>query len=360
MRVLVVEPSGGLWGSERALLDLLSAVSGTEIAVCCPSGTPLEGELRRLGVTVFPVLPNNLHRGPRWRRLVAAVGVLRACRSFRPSVIHLNQCGIYRVALPAARLLGLPMLGHVRIFEDAAYLAGRSPDPRHLAGLVAISEAVADEIRALPALAAIPVHTLYDAYRRAPAPAVAPPRDDRHICCAGRLVPIKGQDVLLRALAVGGDRFADVTCRIVGDGDAAYRRALEGLATGVTATVRWTGFVDDVLTEMRGCRLVVCPSHREPLGRVVLEAWDAGALPVVHGGSGGAAEIVQASGGGLLYAPQEPGSLADALAAGLALPRTEIDARIAAGRAWMAEHCDPAAYSRRTEALWRSLGTARS
>ena len=32
--------------------------------------------------------------------------------------------------------------------------------------------------------------------------------------------------------------------------------------------------------------VLACPSHREPLGRVVFEAWDAGAVPVVFAGAG--------------------------------------------------------------------------
>ena len=40
-RALIVEPAGNLWGSERALLDTICHMPDTEIAVCCPAGTPI-------------------------------------------------------------------------------------------------------------------------------------------------------------------------------------------------------------------------------------------------------------------------------------------------------------------------------
>jgi glycosyltransferase involved in cell wall biosynthesis len=49
------------------------------------------------------------------------------------------------------------------------------------------------------------------------------------------------------------------------------------------------------LSLLQTCSVLVCPSHSEPLGRVIFEAWDAGAVPVALSGSGGAAEIVAAA-----------------------------------------------------------------
>ena len=102
MRVLIVEPAGELWGSERALLDLIDSAKDLEIAVCCPPSTPLCAELVRRDVRIAPYFVAGLHQKSRWRRAQAALGVIRACMTFRPDVVHLNQSGAYRVALPAA------------------------------------------------------------------------------------------------------------------------------------------------------------------------------------------------------------------------------------------------------------------
>jgi glycosyltransferase involved in cell wall biosynthesis len=348
-RVLIVEPAGGLWGSERALLDLVGAASDVELAVCCPPGSPIVAELRALGVPAVPYFIAELHRKSPWQRLVAAFGLMRACWRFRPTVIHLNQSGAYKVALPAAILFGLPIVGHVRIFEDAAYLAAQRPDPRRLRALIAISDAVETEIRSYVALAPIAVHRLYDAYRPGPSPALD--RSARQgIACVGRLTPIKGQALLLEALAL----IEPTLCRFVGAGEPDYERRLKAMPTG---SVEWLGFVNEPGPIIRASAVLACPSLREPLGRVIFEAWDAGAVPVVFAGSGGAAEIVAASGGGLAYETQTAASLAAALTRALTLDAEQASALVSRGRAWVREHCDPQRYIAALAAVWRGVET---
>ena len=346
MRVLVIEPAGGLWGSERALLDLIDAAPQLDIAVCCPPGTPLIAELEKRGIRVLPWFIARLHEKSRWQRLLAALGVLRACLAFRPQVIHLNQSGVYRVCRPAARLRALRLVGHVRIFEDAAYLAGCQPQPDRLKAIIAISEAVAAEIGRFDQLTGIPVVRIYDAFAPAPArPDVA--RLPLRIACVGRVTPIKGQDVLIAALALE-EMPQGIECIVVGDGDPDYVAMLKAADQG---RVQWTGFSGDVPSLLASSAVLACPSHREPLGRVVFEAWDAGAVPVVFAGAGGAAEVVAAAGGGVIYHDQTPRSLAAALAAALTLSPAEASDRIANGRSWLKANCALEPYGRAVTAV---------
>jgi glycosyltransferase involved in cell wall biosynthesis len=96
-----------------------------------------------------------------------------------------------------------------------------------------------------------------------------------------------------------------------------------------------------------GGAALVCPSYRESLGRVLFEAWDAGLVPVVWSGSGGAAEAVLASGGGLTYAAQDGASLAQTLRTLLSLAPDARVALIEAGRAWLRSNCDVTAHAGR-------------
>lgn len=356
-RVLIVEPAGNLWGSERALLDLVDAARDLDIAVCCPPGAPLKVELERRRIRTLPWFIAELHRKPRWRRLQAALGVIRACITFRPDVIHLNQSGAYRTALPAASLLNLPVVCHVRIFEDVAYLAERISIPQRLKALIAISGAVETEIRRFPTLRTVPVHRIYDAYTRA-AGVVGVKQQASRFACVGRITPIKGQDVLLRALQITSLFEGEVEGLIVGDGEVDYVRLLREMepAKG-PVRVTWTGFLADVAPLLQTCRVLVCSSHREPLGRVIFEAWDAGATPVVFAGAGGAAEVVLASGGGLLYAQQTPESLARTLAEALRMSESERSRLVANGRAWMTKHCAPESYGRALAAVLERAST---
>lgn len=229
-RVLVIEGAGNLWGSERALLDLVNGLSTLEVAVCCPPHMPLNRELERLRIRTLPYFVYGLHQKWKWRRLEAAGGVLRACLEFRPDVLYLNQCGCYKVVLPAATVLELPIVTHVRIFEDASYLAKQRPSPRRLRGMIAISSAIETEIRRSQQLDSIHLHRIYDAY----VPSVLVSQDSgrlpNRVVCVGRLVPIKGQDVLVNALCMLRDLNGGMECLFVGDGEQSYVQKLRDMA----------------------------------------------------------------------------------------------------------------------------------
>jgi glycosyltransferase involved in cell wall biosynthesis len=236
------------------------------------------------------------------------------------------------------------MVAHARIFEDAAYLAKQRPSTRRLAGIIAISRAIEAELKQRSELAAIPVHRVYDAYAWHASSDEAPPFRQGRIACVGRLAPVKGQDILVRALKLmTTPRSYDLECVFAGSGEAAFTSQLASLAEGVERPrIRWLGVVDDVPSLLQSCSVLVCPSHREPLGRVIFEAWDAGVLPVVYAGSGGAAEVVTACDGGVLYAEQTPAALADAIDSVLSLPVAEARRMVANGRRWMEENVEPA------------------
>jgi glycosyltransferase involved in cell wall biosynthesis len=360
-RVLVIEGAGNLWGSERALLDLIRSLPKSEVAVCCPPRMPLNGELEKLGIRTLPYYVYKLHEKSKWHRLRAAAGVVRACLEFRPNVIYLNQCGCYKVALPAATLLGLPIVAHVRIFEDAAYLARQNPGPRRLRDIIAISSAVETEIRRFHQLDSIQLHRIYDAY----SPAVqalqnSPERIVNRFACVGRLVPVKGQDVLVGALRILKDFESGFECLFIGDGEGEFVKELrQTVLCGNTASIRWLGFVGDVLSLLRTCSVLVCPSHSEPLGRVIFEGWDAGALPIVFAGSGGAAEIIAAADGGLLYDEQTPQSLAVALRRALNLDGAMRSKLVHNGRLWMSKNCNSEAYGETISTILKNAASKR-
>ena len=358
MRALVIEPSGDLWGSERALLDMLDNVRGMDLAVCCPPETPLQRELTKRHIRAIPYYVYGLHKKRKWHRLRAAFGVLRSCLQFRPDVIYLNQSGSYKIVLPAAWLLRLPIVAHVRIFEDAAYLARQNPDESRLRGLIAISAAIESEIRRFPSLDVVPVHRIYDAYVPTPNEVHSNAATTvKRIACIGRIVPVKGQDVLVKALGALVRPGFNIECLIVGEGDKDFLRRLTALAIGarILHSVQLTGFVADVVPLLRTCVVLVCPSHREPLGRVIFEAWDAGIVPIAYAGSGGAAEIIAASQGGLLYEAQTPDALAKVLQEALELERERSERLVRNGRAWMARNCSPGPYA---ESITRILSDA--
>jgi phosphatidyl-myo-inositol dimannoside synthase len=126
-------------------------------------------------------------------------------------------------------------------------------------------------------------------------------RDRRVIVCVSRLVPRKGQDVLLRAMPTVLKSVPDAALLIVGHGPD--RKRLETITDreGVRSAVRFTGPVP--LSELPAhydageLFAMPCRTRRggldvEGLGIVYLEASATG-LPVIAGQSGGAPDAVR-------------------------------------------------------------------
>jgi phosphatidylinositol alpha-1,6-mannosyltransferase len=138
------------------------------------------------------------------------------------------------------------------------------------------------------------------------------------VVCVSRLIPRKGQDVLLRALPLVRRAVPDVSLLIVGDGPDRHR--LEKLV-GPRETVVFTGAVDaaELPTHYAAgdvfampCRTRRAGQDIEGLGIVYLEAAATG-LPVVAGNSGGAPDAVREGETGYVVDGRDPVAVAERL-----------------------------------------------
>lgn len=110
-----------------------------------------------------------------------------------------------------------------------------------------------------------------------------PEKSGPDVVFAGRLLPHKNVDVLLRALARLIEKRPSTTLSIVGDGPE--RKNLEALAhsIGIDKNVSFRGFLADhgsLYALMRASKVFVLPSTREGFGIAALEA-NACGLPVI-------------------------------------------------------------------------------
>jgi glycosyltransferase involved in cell wall biosynthesis len=151
------------------------------------------------------------------------------------------------------------------------------------------------------------------------------------ILCIGRLVPDKGQSVLLDALALMEDGIAQVT--FVGNGPS--REALERRVAqlGLADRVRLTGGVgqDEIPGFYADADVFCLPSFAEGIPVVLMEAMATG-LPVVTTKIMGIPELVLDGESGVLVSPGRAEALADALTE-LALDEGRRKAMGKAGRA---------------------------
>jgi glycosyltransferase involved in cell wall biosynthesis len=246
-----------------------------------------------------------------------AAAAERAVRQLRPDVIHAHwwlPAGL--CAIPAARRLDIPLV--ITIHGSDAYLlrhrALRAVATRVLrkASLVAtVSEDLRRQIERLdPRLQTAVLRLPLPAQ---PPPAAMPPDPPVRLLAAGRLSPEKGFDVLIEAMRIAVDHGLDVTLDIVGSGPE--RRRLATLAAPLGHRVNLIPALPhaDLMRRLDDVHALVAPSRREGLGMVALEAFARG-RPVVASRVGGLAESVQDGVDGFLVPPEDPVSLAAALA----------------------------------------------
>ncbi|MFM8998907.1 MAG: glycosyltransferase family 4 protein [Actinomycetota bacterium] len=159
------------------------------------------------------------------------------------------------------------------------------------------------------------------------------------VVCVSRLIPRKGQDVLIRSMARIRRRVPDAVLLVVGDGP--YRATLERLASRAPAgSVRFAGAVSeedlphhyaaaDVFA--MPCRSRIAGFEVEGWGSVFIEAAACG-RPVVVGDSGGSREAVVDGETGTLVRGSDVVAVGDAIA-DLLEDRERAEAFGKAGRA---------------------------
>jgi glycosyltransferase involved in cell wall biosynthesis len=323
-------------------------------------------------------VPDNLRLDPRaWLGLPAfPLALLRAAREAAPRWDAL----VSHWALPSALVAGAVRgdRPHLAVLHGSdVHLLERLPGRRALAARIARTATTLQFVSAdlrTRFLALLPRHVAPEAQRRSVvlpmgiAPPPTPPSDRSALRASlglrtftalfvGRLVPIKGVDVALHAVASLG---AGATLVIAGDGPE--RARLEALARRLGTPVRFLGPVHGPHKHawLAAADAFVAPSTRhggrtEGAPTAVLEAMAAG-LPVVTTGCGGLRELIRHRHDGLRVPEGDPAALARALATLRAHP-DEAAALGAAARHTAAAHTWPTLMERVEP--WLGLSCAR-
>ncbi len=142
------------------------------------------------------------------------------------------------------------------------------------------------------------------------------PADAPVVACAARLFRGKGQDDVIRAIALIRPELPSVRLLIIGEDDrqamrTSFAAELKELARdlGVLDQIVFTGYRADMPALLAVCDVFALPSFEEPFGLVFLEAL-AMKRPVVALDNGGTPEVVQHGTSGLLSAPGDVAALA--------------------------------------------------
>ncbi len=141
-------------------------------------------------------------------------------------------------------------------------------------------------------------------------------KNKKTILFVGRLIEVKGIDVLLRAFKIIKKMHPDVELRIVGDGP--LKEEIVTLSDELGIPVTLTGYKtgEELKREYLNASVFVLPSKRdkigqtETLGVVTIEALSYG-LPVVASNLGGIPDVIKDKKTGLLFNPGDHEELAE-------------------------------------------------
>jgi glycosyltransferase involved in cell wall biosynthesis len=267
------------------------------------------------------------------RDVAAALTLWRLFRRGRPAIVHTHTSKAGFVGRLAAWLAGVPVVihqPHGHIFygywsrpRTALFVALERIAAHWTDTIVTLTAREVDEhlergIGRPRQFAVVPSGVPTGALREA-----APPREVARarlglppeayvIAGVGRLVPIKGFDLLVAALGEVVAAVPDTHVVLIGEG--AEREALRARAEalGVGDRLHITGSVTDVVACLAGADVLVAPSRNEGMGRVLVEAM-ALSLPVIGTRVGGIVDVILDRECGLLVPPEDPGALAAAL-----------------------------------------------
>lgn len=262
----------------------------------------------------------------------------------RPDVVN-----VHFVSGAALHFLGLRRLLGYRLVLSAHGSDVLRPLPRNAAHLprllrgadavTAVTPIVAERIRAQPGFDPAKLHVIPNGVDLTFWCASQEDQGDRPpvVLALGRLLPVKGFDVLIAALQPLRKRVPGARVVVAGEGELAEELAELAARLGVGDAVTFPGHLSPVQVRelMATARVFALPSRSEGMPLSLLEAMAAG-VPAVATAVGGVPDLV-ADGSGMLVPPDDPEALAEALAS-ILLDEERARSVAARGQAKAAEH----------------------
>ena len=265
--------------------------------------------------------------------LTALAELVRLIRRERPAIVHTHtsKAGfIGRLAAVIARAPAVIHQPHGHIFygyssprRTAVFTALERQAARWTDRIITLTDRGAQEHLARGIGRAEQYVAVPSGVPTAELRAAAPPRGEARarlgldpdafiVVGLGRLVPIKGFDLLARALPAVVAQIPSARVLLVGDGAERAHLGAIAASMGVAERLRMTGETTDVASYLAAADVVAVPSRNEGMGRVIVEAMALG-LPVVATAVGGIPDVVTDGECGRLVEPEDVDALGAAL-----------------------------------------------
>lgn len=333
--IMISNPGADLYGSDRMLLETVSALvgAGERVIVTLPNLGPLVAEIEARGgqvvVAPTPIIRKSVLKPVGFLRfmgdVVSAIGPgIALLRRIRPKAVVVNTITA-PLWIPLARLVGVPVVCHVHEGEASMPRVVRMAVnlPLLLADRLVINSrfsrgVLVDSIGRLAKKADV-------VYNAVPGPEeVTPPRDridgSVRLLFVGRLSPRKGPHVAIEALRLLTERGVDARLDLVGAVFPGYEWYEDQLQQQVADSqlrerVTFHGFQHKVWPFSAAADIILVPSTiDEPFGNTAVEAALA-ARPIVVSATSGLLEASSGLTACIHVPPDHAEEIADAVCA---------------------------------------------
>lgn len=318
LKVVVIEPSGLLYGSEYCLLDILDGLSdrGVSWDVILPQGGGFDELLKKRRISCQFILPRFLHRTPSFRKVIPYLRLYLHLRHTAPDVVYVNQAGMLRIVSVAARQLNLPVVCQVQTLEDAKLVSSRPGLHANVQAFICNSQFIARQTNVDEKQKC----TLYQGISQESGTSVRRSvsimgKSSVRIGILGRIAHSKGHYLLLNAAKSVIEKRPDARFVVIGTGLTKRDTELFSQAVlnaNLSDYFEMRGYRSDLNEELRRLDLLTIPSLAEPLGRVLFDAARY-EVPVVASNAGGLGEICQHFGVAELFESGNPVALAQCI-----------------------------------------------
>jgi glycosyltransferase involved in cell wall biosynthesis len=319
--VIVYTDSTGIGGAEISLAHLVAHIDQTiQITIVGVSPSVVNAIARKRPQSNIVVLPD--------KGISGFFAHLFAFSQLQPDIIHLNLCTPWAGAIALSIALAIPSARVVRVDQlplrttDALTLWRTRLLSLRVDAHVAVGEASArrmEDFYALGRGTVISIPNGMPDLPNEPEPPPVRPMGQIVVAGVGRLNAMKGQDLLLKAIA----QVDGVKCILLGDGEE--RQTLENLATelGICERVQFQGWVDEPRVYLAKVDGVVIASRSEGFPLAMVEAMLA-ERPVIATRVGSMPEAIIDGVTGILIEKNDLGGLVKALTTLRDLPELRL------------------------------------
>ncbi|MHB0992073.1 MAG: glycosyltransferase [Burkholderiales bacterium] len=309
MKILHIIASTGVGGAEKHLLDLcrLQQASGLDIAVALPAEGELAAALKKQGTACY------LSRaGGRWNPW-ALWSLRRLIRQIDPDLVHAHMLKSAAMVGRANRSVPCVATAHNIVKHIGPF--------RFCRHVICVSDMVRDSLsrrgyppsRSSVVYNAVDMHT-FGTDKRDSIRSQLGWQDKLVVLCVARLVPAKGQQYAIEAMAQLAAQLPGLYLVLAGSGPDRDKLTRLSSVLGVSDRVDFLGTRHDVPDLLAACDMYLQPSLKEGFCIAFLEAMATG-LPCIGTQTGAIPAMLDSGVNGLLITPGDSLAIAEAIGA---------------------------------------------